>query len=271
MIARRLISALFIALIISGLFTFWLSRKFAKPHVATAAKQQYVAAAVNLDAGEMLRPVSLKLIDWPISSPLQGAFLKPEDVAGRVVLFPLAAGEPILDRQLSAPGTGAGLAVKIPEGMRALALRSNDIVGVAGYLLPGTHVDVLVTYKTLSSPEPMTATILQDAQVLTAGQKMQPDPEGKASTVDVVTLLVKPQDAERVVLASSLGTVHFILRNGSDREQVKDSPAQVSELGGAAPKLIAQVASRKAGPPAAPGAYVVETIAGTKQSVESFK
>lgn len=268
---RRVILALFVALAMSGIFTYWLSQKFSKPRAAAPPKHQYVAAAVNLEAGELLRAGSLNLVEWPESMPLQGAFTKPEELAGRVVLFPLAAGQPILERQLSAAGSGAGLTVKIPEGMRAISLRSDDIVGVAGFLLPGTHVDVLVTYHTTNVAEPVTATILQNVQVLAAGQKFEPDPEGKASSVNVVTLLVKPEDAERVVMASSQGIVHFVLRNGTDNQQLKNPALQLSQLdGGAAPRPATAPAVRTARP-AAMSAYAVETVSGGKQSTELFK
>jgi pilus assembly protein CpaB len=269
---KRLIMALAIALAISGIFTYWLSQRFSKPHGAAAVKHQYVAAALNLEAGEMLKPGSLNLVDWPESSPLTGAFAKPEDVAGRIVLYPLSAGQPILERQLAAPGTGLGLTSKIPDGMRAISLRSDDVVGVAGFLLPGTHVDVLVTYHIGNNNEPITTTILQDVEILAAGQKFQPDPEGKANSVNVVTLLVQPADAERVVLASSQGMVHFVLRNGLDRAQFKGSSIQLSQLDGGAPRPIAAAASLSRAPrPAVNNAYVVETISGGKQTTETFK
>ena len=277
---KRLITALAIALAISGLFTYWLSQKFSKPHGSAANKHQYVAAALNLEAGEALKPGSVNMIDWPEGTPLTGAFAKPEEVIGRVVLYPLSAGQPILERQLSAPGSGLGLTVKIPDGMRAISLRSDDVVGVAGFLLPGTHVDVLVTYHTASTSDPITTTILQDVEILAAGQKFQPDPEGKANSVSVVTLLVKPTDAERVVLASSQGIVHFVLRNGLDRQQIQGSSMQLSQLdGSAAPRPAAAPVSAAPRPVAAPrapvpsgnSAYVVETVSGGKQSVESFK
>ena len=269
---KRLIMALLIALTISGVFTYWLSQKFAKPRAAAPTRRKYVAAATNLDAGEMLHPANLSLIEWPETSPLTGAFVKPDDVAGRIVLFPLAAGQPILERQLSAVGTGAGITVKIPEGMRAIALRSDDVVGVAGFILPGTYVDVLVTYHTPNSPDPITATILQDVQVLAAGQKFEPDPEGKATPTNVVTLLVRPEDAAKVVLASSQGIVHFILRNGSDRQRVTGPVVQLSELSGgpATPRPVA-AAPAKVLRPQIVSSYVIETVSGNKQSTESFK
>jgi len=271
MIARRFISALFIALLFSGVFTYWLSKNFAKPRVAAPAKQQYVAAANPLEAGETLKAANLRLVDWPISSPLAGTFVKLEDVTGRVMLYPIAAGEPIQERQLSAPGAGTGLTVKIPEGMRALSLRTDQIVGVAGFLLPGTHVDVLVTFKNPGSSDPITAMVLQDVEVLAAGQKTQPDPDGKPSTVDVVTLLVNPNDAEKAVLATAQGTVHFVLRNGSDRERVVDRPVQLSQLSGvvSAPARVTTLPSSAVAVPA-PRGYAVQTISGTKQTVDSF-
>jgi pilus assembly protein CpaB len=270
---KRLITALLLALGISGLFTFWLSQRFSKVHAAVQIKHQYVAAASSLEAGDLLRPTSLKMVDWPEISPLVGAFVKPEDLNGRTVLYPLAEGQPILERQLSAPGAGSGITVKIPEGMRAISLRSNEVVGVAGFLLPGTYVDVLVTYHEGAMGEPVTSTILQDVQVLAAGQKIQPDPEGKASTVDVVTLLVTPGDAERAVLASSQGIVHFVLRNGTDREKVKSTSIELSGLGGdSAPRAVQPRRTTKNTQPAATaGPYVVETMAGSKGTLETFK
>jgi pilus assembly protein CpaB len=273
---RRLILALVFALGVSGIFTYWLSRRFSAKTVAAPPKHQYVAASINLDAGEVLRPAALKMIDWPETAQLQGAFANPKDLEGRVVIYPLAEGQPILDRQLAAPGSGAGLTVKIPEGMRAISLRSDDVVGVAGFLLPGTYVDVLVTYHTVAAAEPITATILQDAEVLAAGQKFQPDPEGKATSVDVVTLLVTPEDAEKVVLASSQGLVHFVLRNGTDKDKAKNNAVQLSQLEGGAPPPSPLRPSTMQGPVrvprAAPSAsYTIETINGNKSSTESFK
>jgi pilus assembly protein CpaB len=273
MIARRLILALCIAILVSGLFTYLLSRRFSKS-TASAAQLRYVATARNLDAGQVLEPDSLTMVNWPVGQPLKGAFQKTEDVVGRTVMYPVAGGEPVLDRQVSAIGAGTGLSTRIPHGMRALSLKSDQIVGVAGYLLPGTRVDVLVTFHTPTSPDPVTSTVLQDAQILTAGQKMQPDPAGKASTVDVVTLLVTPADAEKVVLASAQGTVHFVLRNGADHELHDDPPTQLSSLGAAvrvAPEAKpAPAKTSTASVAQGPKVYRVEVIRGDKQTMESF-
>lgn len=270
MIARRLLMALFIAVIVSGGFTFWLSKRFANLHEKKSSRVQYVATSTSIEAGTTLRSADLQRIDWPSSVPLEGAFLKPEDVAGRTLLYPLAKGEPILQRQLSAPGI-VGLSSRIPDGMRAISLKSNQVVGVSGFLFPGTHIDVLVTYRTPGSTEPITATVLQDARILAAGQKIQPDPEGKANTVDVVTLLVTPYEAEKVALASTQGTVHFVLRNGSDHAHVTDHPAQMSGLGEVASiKETRPVKERKSVEATSPKPYTVDVMRGEKHSVDTF-
>jgi pilus assembly protein CpaB len=195
-----------------------------------------------------------------------------DDVVGRAVLYPLSPGQPILDRQLAAPGSGVGLTGKIPSGMRAIALRSDEVVGVAGFLMPGTHVDVLVTYKDDAHPEPLTATVLQDAMVLAAGHQVQPDPSGKPVSVDVVTLLLSPEEAEKAVLASEKGTIHFVLRNGGDHTASDAAPvalAQLSSLPSARP-VPGSPAPRPRPVPVAPKPWIVETMLGDKRSTVSF-
>jgi len=270
MITRRLASAFVIALIISGIFTLWLSQKYSKAKPPAPPKNQYVAAVANLEAGQVIRAENLRMVDWPASVPLAGAFTAPGPLVGRVVLFPLSSGEPIIDRQLSAPGSGSGLTVKIPDGMRAISLRTDEIVGVAGFLLPGTHVDVLVTLRATNSPDSVTTTVLQDVEILATGQKTDPDPEGKATTATVVTLLVKPEDAERVVMASAQGTVHFVLRNGADREEYKGPPILLSQLSGVAPPAEKPAEPVKKLLVIVPKPYVVETMLGSKQRTDSF-
>jgi pilus assembly protein CpaB len=185
------------------------------------------------------------------------------------VLYPLAAGQPIQERQLASPGSSSGLTVKIPDGMRAIALHSDDIVGVAGFLLPGTHVDVLVTIHPPGEPDPVTNTVLQNVEVLTTGQKTEPDPEGKPVTATVVTLLVSPEQAEKVDLASTQGIVHFVLRNGVDKEEFKGPPAQFAELSGmtnAQGKPVIKPTERQA-----PRPYVVETFMGGSVKTDNFQ
>jgi pilus assembly protein CpaB len=229
---RRITTALLIACLISGGCTYWLGKRI---KVAASARNehelQYVAAARGLAVGEVVHAEDISWISWPAARPLKGASSAEATMVGRVVLYPLEAGEPILARDVADAGIGAGLASRIPEGKRALALRSDDVVGVAGFLAPQSRVDVLVTYRMGNSIEPITATVLENAEVLAAGQRTEPDPTGKPASATVVTLLVTPLEAERAVLASTQGAVHFVLRNGLDKQVVGSQPVSLAWLG----------------------------------------
>jgi pilus assembly protein CpaB len=267
--AKRLTLALFVSLMMSGVFTFWLSRHVAKTaHGTTAPKRWVVAAGKPLEAGEMLKPGSLRLVEWPVALP--GSFAKIDELKDRIMLYPVTGDQPILSGYLAPPGATAGLAAKIPAGMRAISVHSDEVVGVAGFLLPGTHVDVLLTYHTDRNSDPRTATVLQDVVVLAAGQQIRPDPEGRpASVTNVVTLMLKPEDSEKLVLATSLGAIHFILRNGSDEGQSSSSSVGLDELAGPANVSGAdQTAGAKGLLPRKP--YQVETVLGDKRIVKTF-
>ena len=229
---RRLIMALCASLVISACFTAILGRTLQARAPKPEAPLLYIAPSRALETGQVLQAGDLQATAWPKNLPVVGAFSKSSDLIGRTVLFPLEKGQPILARDVSGAGAGAGLAARVPDGMRAIALRSDDIVGVGGFLNPGSHVDVLVTYKLGSDPESSTATALQNAQVLATGQRVQPDPTGKPESVAVVTLLLTPEDAERAVLASTQGSVHFVLRNNSDTSKTEAGPMQLSRLSG---------------------------------------
>jgi len=268
--SRRLLIALLIALLLSGCVTFVISRKLMSRTAKAVQFQRYVAASRALQPGEVLKPEDLTLIDWPASHALSGAFSKAGDLTGRAVIYPVAGSQPLLQEYLAAPGSVIGLTTKIPEGMRATSVKSDEVVGVAGFLFPGSHVDVLVTFRTDRFPTPATQIVLQDVEVLTVGQKLQPDPQGKPETVNVVTLLLTPQDSQRLVLASSQGGIQFVLRNGADHGKVEAAPMQIAQLSGAPPAA--------AGPAVTPHVhlpmkepYVVETILGDKRSSRSFE
>lgn len=248
---NRIMGGLCISLTISCACTLLLSKQMKAAAGKRPALDSYVVAKRPLDAGEVLRSEDLKVVAWPKSLPLVGAFENPGDLVGRAVLSPLADGQPFLTRDVSEVGSGAGLAAKIPDGMRAISLRSDEIVGVGGFLNPGSHVDMMVTLHSQTTADARTAIALQDATVLAAGQKIEPDPSGKPETVTVVTLLLSPSDAERAVLASSQGTVHFVLRNGSDRVVTDTAPLQLASLSGDAAATASPVAvHRHLRPPA---------------------
>ena len=266
---QRIVVALILALVISGACTYLLSKRMSARATAKSIPDiMYAAPSRPLQAGEVLKPDSVELIAWPGTKPLRGAFLKTADLVGRTLLFPLERDQPVLERDLSAVGAGAGLASRIPDGMRAIALRSDEVVGVAGFLVPGSRVDVLVTLRIAQSADPVTATVLQNAEVLAVGQRAQPDPDGKpTAAVTVVTLLLTPDQAERAVLASAQGSVHFVLRNGADMGHAEPAPMQLSMLAGglAAPAVKQEPAAAPAAQPrieSAPRAAGIETVLG---------
>jgi pilus assembly protein CpaB len=228
-----------------------------------------VAAAKALDPGTLITADYVTQVDWPVSFPLEGTITKPQDVVGRVALFAIAAKEPIREPLLAAPGA-VGLTVKIPDGMRAVAMETNDVTNVSGFLFPGCHVDVLVTFRPDGGKDSMTATVLQNIEVLSAGERLQPDPSGKPEKVKQVTTLLTPEDAEKLVLAANQGTVQFVLRNGSDQAQEERRPVQLKDLQYLeAPPPATPVAGKRA-PPKPPNFYEVETYDGPKKGVVKF-
>jgi pilus assembly protein CpaB len=271
---QRLIVALAIGLLISGGSTYFLGRRMMVHGAARPVTQHYLAPVHPLDAGATIKAEDVQMIDWPSATPLPGAFTSPQNLVGRSLLYPLDAGQPITEKFLSVTGAGSGLAARIPDGMRAIALRTDEVMGVAGFLLPDTHVDVLATVHTDKNPEPETFIVLQNAQVLAAGHQLQPDPEGKPAVVTVVTLLLTPQDAERAVLASQQGVIHFVLRGGADKDKATDEPVDLGELvsghgvPGAKPIKQPKLVIPKVHPTEVQ--YVIDTVAGDKQTTQTF-
>lgn len=272
---KRMAIALAIGLFISGTCTWLLSRRMKASASVEAPQLKYLAPIRPMQAGETLKAEDVQLVNWPSSTPIQDAFVKPEAVVGRTLIFPLDKGQPLTEKFLAAPGSGIGLTGRIPDGMRAIALRSDEVVGVAGFLFPGSHVDVLATIHTDKQPEPTTFTVLQNAEVLAAGHQMQPDPEGKPQSVTVVTLLLDPEEAQRAVLAMQQGTIHFVLRSGSDQKQADDPPVELSQLISGTRIVPATgdhpVRREVYRAPEAPVTFSVETISGDKQTTDTFR
>ncbi len=268
--SRRLTTALFAALIISGGCTLLLGRKMLHHNGRAIVWRRYVAATRPIRPGDVLKAGDLTLMNWAPNQTLQGGFSKAQDVVGRAAIYPIEAGQPVVDKDLASAGAGLGITTRIPDGMRAVALKSDDVVGVAGFVYPGSYVDVLVTYRTDRSPEPITATVLQDAQVLAIGHQTQPKDDGKPETVNVVTLLLTPDNAERVVLASTQGTIHFVLRNSADRQHLTAAPALLSQFGSAQPTAAGAPHHFVALAAPKPKPYVVETVLGDKSTKVEF-
>src|SRR5258708_324458 len=226
---RRLGLALVAALVISlGITSVFYARITRTQASARPKTKRIIAAAVALQPGTPITAENLTEIDWPVNVPLEGLIEKKEDIAGHVLMYAVAAKQPVLQRDL-ASSASLGLSAKIPDGMRATAVKTNEITNIAGFIFPGSHVEVLLTLRPENNnASTVTRTVLQNVQVLSTGTKTDPDPNGKPENVTVVTLLVTPEQSEKLAFAQSQvqsqGTIHFALRNGADSANT-DVPA----------------------------------------------
>src|SRR5580765_6717417 len=235
---RRLGLALAAALVISlGVTSVFYVRITRAQAGARPQVRRVIAAKVALQPGTPIAAENLTEIDWPKNVALGGLIEKKEDVAGHVLGYPVAANEPVLRRDLAASGS-FGLAAKIPDGMRASAVKTNEVMNVAGFIFPGSRVDVLMTVRGENNNGSTTTarTVLQNVQVLATGTKMDPDPtakpESKPENGTVVTLLVTPEQSQKLALAQSQGTIQFVLRNGGDSANPETPAVDMTELTG---------------------------------------
>ena len=187
--------------------------------VVEAKFQPVVVANADLSLGAELRAEDLKVSRFPDGQAPEGAFARVDEIVGRGVIVSIVKNEPILPAKLASKEAGAGLPPVIPEGMRAVSVRVNEVIGVAGYVLPGTHVDVLATASpTNNAADVTTKVVLANVQVLTAGTRIEQDQkDGKPVQVTVVTMSVSPEQAERLALASTEGKIQLALRNPLDQ------------------------------------------------------
>jgi pilus assembly protein CpaB len=227
--ARRMVTAFVLALLCSGLLTWGLSNRLAKPSkvVAAAPVWQIVVAAKDMKVGDSLDTAHMETMNWPASRALPGAFGATKELTGRVLLYPLSSGEPILPHDLAAVGAGAGLTASIPDGMRAISVRTDEVADVPGFVMPGSFVDVLMSCHTETTPGFASSTVLENVRVLAVGQMTAANADSKPIPPGAVTLLVTPQDAVKLAQASSLGKIALVLRNGADQT----SPTAASKDG----------------------------------------
>lgn len=275
---KRLLVGLGVAVVIALLFSTYVYRQFkqASTSVKPVATQPLVVAAVPLQLGARLDANNLRVISWPSNQPVVGMFTRIEDCANRALITPLAENEPVLESKLAAKESGAGLSATIPEGMRGISVAVNDVVGVAGFVIPGTMVDVLVTGQMPGQANnKITRTILENVRVLAAGQKIEQDREGKPQTVPVITLLVTPDEATKLAMSSTEGKIQLALRNTIDTK--KNDPPPVLEAvlfappGGIKPVVQeGRSGSKRHVAPPPPQSYVVEVITGSKRENKSF-
>jgi pilus assembly protein CpaB len=281
---NRLFAVLAIAILAGGSLAYG-TYNFMQAPAAQAASMPttaVVVASADLQLGTALAKDDLQVIQFPEGAVPAGSFTQPSDIIGRGLIVPLVKNEPVLAAKLASKEAGAGLPPVIPEGMRAVSVRVNEVVGVAGYVLPGNRVDVLATASPTEARSDTTSkVVLANVQVLTAGTRMeQGQDDNKPTQVTVVTLLVDPEQAERLALASTEGKIQLALRNPMDKGAPDTPGIRTSGLMGGKPAAapaarVARARRPEAKPQVeAPVAAVlpsVEIIRGDKRSTEVIK
>ena len=238
----------------------------------TVPTKKVVVANADLSLGSELRPDDLKTVDWPAGAVPEGAFDDPSKLLGRGLIVSVVRHELILPAKLASKEAGSGLPPIIPPGKRAMSVRVNEVIGVAGYVLPGTRVDVVATHNPTNKAEDMTSkVVLSNVEVLTAGTRLEHDSkDGKPVQVTVVTLVVTPDQAERLTLASTEGKIQLALRNPLDLESPETAGVRPGGLMGNVQQRPAPLARRASpSPTSAPvftqPAPTVEIIRGDKR------
>lgn len=276
----RAIIVLVIALITAGVATWAVYQGIQRIPVreVEVAGQPVVVAARTLPVGALIAAGDVKVANWPAKSIVAGGFAKGEDVIGRGLLMEVAENEPITDRKLASRESGAGLPPTIPVGMRAVSVKVDDVVGVAGFVVPGSRVDVVATVS--AGSDTTTRTVVSNLKVIAAGTRYEQQEAGDAKPIPttVVTLVATPDDAERVALASLDGRIILVLRNPLDTEPTNTTGIRLAGLMGSPsqPPVEREVKGRRTvvaapPPPPPPAAYTVETIRGAKRTTEEVK
>jgi pilus assembly protein CpaB len=276
--------SLVFALVVSGIFYQITARAggSAGRPPAPVEMKEIVVAAKPMGVGVTVKREDLKISKVAADAFPKGAFSKVEEVIDRPVISNVLMDEPLAEGRLAARGSGLGLAPIIPVGMRAVSVRVNDVAGVAGFVLPGMHVDVLVTGRPPASEGTVTTTCLQNILVLSAGQTIQADSRGQAMPAPTVTLLATPEQAETLTLANSEGHIQLVLRNGGDHTIEKPPGHDVGELYGMRahrnrgsadgvpkPRPRVEAGAKAAPPPPPPPPDQIIVIRGNQKSVET--
>jgi pilus assembly protein CpaB len=251
---------------------------------STVPTTQIVLANRDIDVGTVLKEEDVKLADWPGSVPT-GASTKTQDVVGRGITTTIYAKEPVIESRLAPKGAGGGLAAMIPPGMRAFAIRVNEVVGVSGFVVTGMRVDILISGNKPGGDQglgTLSKTLLQNIEVLSAGQDYKKDAEGKPIMVQVVNLLVTPEQAEQLSLAAAQTAIQLVLRNPLDRTVTPTPGSAMAYLftGGRLKPEVPAPAPRPRVAPAPPVAkvapapkkeeFTMEIISGTKKNEMKF-
>ena len=273
-----------IAVVMAAVASFGVYRAVERIPVREVEVAHHSAVVANRDLplGALVTKEDVKLVPWPSSDPLPGGFRKVEEVLDRGVIVPVLENEPLSQSKLAPIEAGAGLPPTIPAGMRAISVKVNEVIGVAGFAVPGTRVDVLAMVR--NNGDSMSRIVVSNVQVLTSGTKYDQEEsrkDGKPIRTTVVTLAVMPADAERIALAATEGNIILALRNPLDVDLAQTTGVKMAALmTGAtpAPPVVKAAGPRKAAvAPApvvavpAPRIYTVEAIRASKRSEETVR
>ncbi len=224
---KRFIIVLAGALLFGLLAAVSVSRYLSSAQAYTKNLNSVTVAKVAIPLGTKIIPEQLTVVQFPKESIPDGSFDTPEKLAGRVAVVNIAAREPVTESRLAPIGTAGGLSAVIPEGYRAMTVKVDDVVGISGFIMPGTLVDVVVVIdpaEKVGMQDPISKIVLQNIKVLANGVNIdQPEDQREANSVKAVTLLVTPEQAEKLALASSEGKLQLVMRNSIDQgdEQTK--------------------------------------------------
>lgn len=270
-----ILMAVFVALVITAVF---YQITVGRTNVATAPETRaLVVAKKELPMGSVITDQDVNLVLYPTDVYPAGGFGDIDEVVDRAVVQSILPNEPVIAGRVTEKGAGYGLAPLIPEGQRAMAIAVNQVSGVSGFILPGSNVDILLTGTPDNSADRMTTTVLENVTVLSTGHRQQPNANGQPENVPVVNVLVTPEQAEMLTLATDAGKIQLVLRNPVDEEETsKERPAvRASDLyakrdrrpvsaapGPRRPTVVVQAAP----PPPAPVTHTVEMIRGDQRS-----
>lgn len=236
MAERRYTLVLYGALIVAALATYGVYGMLRTMRAnSTVAMRSIITASKDIPEGSTIDRLSLSTREWPAGTTPAGAFVSMDSVVGRVARVAVFAGEPLVPGRLAPTGSGAGLETKIPPGMRAMAVRINDVAGISGLLQPNSRVDVLVTLSDGTKNDDQVAKLfMENMRVLSVGTEVQRDADGKPNNATTVTLGVTPEEAERLAVAMNRGSVQLVLRGYGD-------PDTVGTRGATAHDVLAQL------------------------------
>lgn len=273
---NRLLFIGFVALALGALVAFVVYKNLQTRGSANNEPGVDVVLATNdVQVGAKLGDRDIRMARIPASVAPPNAYHSTSTIIGRGVILPIQKGEFILPSKLAAENAGSGLPALIPPGMRAMSVRVNEVVAVAGFVVPGTRVDVLLTGNPSGASESQTTTVLENVAVIAAGQKLERNAAGEPQSTPVITLLVSPDDAQKLTLASSQGHIQLALRNPVDTKQT-DLPATKANglyrgVATTPPPVRAKAVKRDVpAPVAAPAPYKVEVIRGNKTDETKF-